>query len=305
VAQTSVLAFVGPLVAGVASMLSVSVSSEVACPTAADIEARLAPLLPAGGAAGGPAHRAHVARAADGGLLITLLDAGVPIANRTLGAGGSCPELAGGVAVLVASWETQLAATVSGMPAVRRAPVTAVTEAATQPPAHPVTLGLRFGGGIASSTPSPLVPAASAELALGRRDRALGLILGARVQGEEVESLAAGQVAWRRAGAFVAATLQRSGTWLVSDAQLAAVAGILWIRGSGFAEDAASVRFTPGFSLEGRAGLRTGRVSPWLGAGVDVWPLQTEARLRDAPDSYLLPIVSIRLSLGLTISLRR
>ncbi len=288
----------GPLTVGLASILSVEVSSEVPCPGAAEIDARVRPLLPSAGDGSTRPHTVHVARGADGGLVITLLDGVIPLVVRTLRAGGSCEQLADSVAALVASWETQLAASVAAMP-------TEIRTANAEPPSQPVTAALRFGGGMALSPGTPMVPTAFGELAFGRRDRSLGLVLGARFEGEVVQPLGPGQVAWNRTGAHLAATFHRSGSIVSSEVQLAAVGALLRIRGRGFAEDTTAIRFSPGVTLDGRVGLRTGRVSPWLSAALDLWPFQTEARLRDAYSTQALPTAAIRFSLGLTISLMK
>ena len=288
-----------PFAAGV---LAVVVSSEVPCPSAAELDARLNALLPAPSAAALTAtHRVHLAPGPGGAVSVTLFAGDVALVTRTLPGGGACAELADGVAALIGSWETQLGSSMGS-----RRIVTAAAEPA--PPIEtgsPVTVALAAAAGLSASAGAPVVPELSGELALGKRDRASGWALGGRVQGEATQSLGAGEVAWRRADGFVAATLRHHGKHFLAEADLAAAAELLWIGGRGFQANAASVRLVPAITLGGRVGWAAGRVAPWLGVAVDVWPLRTEARLRDASDTRVLPRAAVRLSLGLTFALKR
>src|SRR5450432_1117843 len=87
---------------------SMSILGDTECPTKAEIWSHLEPLLPPDPRPAGP-DRLEIREAADGRLSVNLSTTeGTPIADRKVSFSSSCDRLAETIAVLVASWETDL-----------------------------------------------------------------------------------------------------------------------------------------------------------------------------------------------------
>jgi hypothetical protein len=238
---------------------AVTVESTAACPTAAAVEAHLPPLAtPADGAP----DRARVS-GAPGGLTLTLSRAdGSAVVERQLEAQGTCDELAGALALMIAVWHAKQH-TELPRPGTLQAPA----------PAPPSTVSVEAGTQLyASLIGGEVSPGALLSAVLWRRAWGLGLAVSGTTLREQ--ALGRGVASWTRAALGLGPAHRLLAQPVGVDVWVGALAGLTMARGSGFSSNDTATAWTPGAG----AGLTFSRAfGPWLlslGAGGALWRAQ-------------------------------
>ena len=72
------------------------------------------------------------------------------------------------------------------------------------------------------------------------------------------------------------------------------------VTGRGFTSNESVMRPDVGLSLGVRLNWRAGNVDPWIGVGLDIWPLGQQARVAGWPDGRPLPRFEPRIGIGIT-----
>ena len=286
-----------------AGLLSaVSVQGDATCPTASAVEERLRALLPD---STGPAHLARI-EAIEGGVRLVLFDRdGRPVASRDLETSAPCEQRAEACAVVLAVWEAELrAGTALALPAAApRGPVASRAEVETAEPARSalrVGLDLGVGGSLAA-----LQPAVGGVLAasLSRFDSPWGARLSVVASSARIFELGPNTVRWLRPSLALGPTwTARGGLDLEVSAQ--AVATLLSVAGSGFAEDSSALDFEAGLATEARLVRRGDRVDGWMGLWAGVWPGRQTVRVSGAELTAELPRFEVALRAGLGFAAR-
>lgn len=281
----------------IASLLStVSVQGEATCPAASAVEARLRELLPD---SAGPAHVARI-ETIEGGVRIALFNEdGRPVASRDLETSAPCEQRAEACAVVLAVWEAELrAGTALALPAASpRAPVASRVEAATaEPPRRALRVGLDLGLGGSLAALQPAVSGAIAA-SFSRADSPWGARLSVVASSPRSFALGSGTVRWLRPSLTLGPTwTARGGLDLELSAQ--AVATLLSVAGSGFAEDSSAWGFEAGLATEARLIWTGGPVEWWLGLWAAAWPSRQTVRVSGAELTADLPWLEAALRAG-------
>jgi hypothetical protein len=256
--------------------LPVQVES-AACPSGQEVEQALASMLPSIPETVRP-DLAHVFRR-DNRLQIVLVgtDAAV-IAERWIDDTGACAELAELIAVVIASWESDVHPEFTRSQAV---PIPAVrSEKPIAPPSPPAPKAAAFyevAAGLALSWSDS--PALAGNLAMGwfPQGAGPGLYLSAAVESTRTLALAPGavlgQAIWRRWTGSAEFDWRLPGRAWTLDLHGGLALGWLAASGTGFAQNHSAYSFSPG----GAAGVRlsrqaTRRISVWVGLAASYWP---------------------------------
>jgi hypothetical protein len=276
------------------STSQVALSGDVDCPALADIWRYLQPLLPDAREAAGR-DRVVVEAASEKELIVTLFGAEGVIRKRAIARSATCDHLAETVAVLIASWETELHP--------------AWTPIIEPPAEHPHVGAPVVDDGLAVSTTvgawgsdaaGSVAPALSLGLALGPRRQPWTARLSVMGIAAHKATLGPGAISYNRlsAAAGMGATV---GTGPVTaDIEAAVVGGAIVVTGRGFSTNQTVTRPDVGFSLGARLNWRAGAVEPWVGVALDIWPLAQEARVAGWPDGRPLPRAEPRFGIGIT-----
>jgi hypothetical protein len=311
-----------------AAIAAIDVRTRGQCPTAADVQQRLQPILPQGPAAAPLATDvAAVEERADGTLSISLSrSSGGLVGQRELPRAPSCADQADAVAVTLAVWEAALhpditlaldrlppdASRAAAPPPGPRAPPPAPAVEARAAPAPParepgrLRLGAGFGVAQALGGRNTFVPAARIDGAWSIASDAWRLRLSALGTGEHVMDVPPGEAHWQRLSLAAAvdrvAVLSGDGTWkMILGA--GPVAGAVRLRGSGFAVDRRAFLPDLGGAAVVRLERRVGRWSAWL-AVTGTWWLRSQrleviGATSASPDVYL-PQGEAALALGVS-----
>jgi hypothetical protein len=271
-------ALVALLVAG-----TVSVQSETSCPSAAAVETRLPALT---SPADGPPDRALI-RHLGGMLTLTLVRAdGSTVVERQLGALGSCEDLAGAAALVIAVWQAQEHAAI---------PLASRIEPPRPPAARPLALEARSDV-FASFAGAQVGPGATLSVSLWRQRWGLALSLSGTTPREQ--ALGRGRAAWSRPAIGFGPVRRLWAGWARVDLQVQALAGMTIASGTGYRQDAAPTGWTPG----GAAGLYVSHL--WrklvvsVGAMGALWGSQ-ELLVSVSGDRQGLPRTELRAGAGL------
>ena len=294
-----------------ALLLAISIQAPGTCPTGADVERQLAPLLPPGFESATP-DVAAIDENADGSLTLSLarFDQGT-IVRRRLPRAQSCADQAQTVAVTLAVWEAQIHPEISLrldrlLPA--RTPVAEVPVAPDRdalvlrasPPAPtggtPIALGAGFAG---AWQPDSFAPAGRIDLMFSRTQRPWRARLSVVGLGPHGTSLPPGQATWWRLylalGADASIGLGRR--WaLVAGA--AGVVGALRLMGSGYTDNRRVWNTDVGAEFQARVEWRAGRVRPWLGLALVTWLRSQTLEVTGADSSPALPRAEPMAALG-------
>ncbi len=283
----------------------VAVEGNAACPTATDIAARVAALLPAAHTTDAP----DVVRLDDdaaGALRVTLnRPDGTPLGERALARTFSCDDLAAAVAVVVAAWESDV------HPEFQPAPMPAPSIAVmlTSPPVARARTPTKFDVGAAVS--GSLAPTS------GGAGPALGVLLagswtparsrvGVRLTLATTTlrdlSLAGGHVSWRRFEAGLGPQLRLTSAAKRWALDLHADARLAWLTaaGDGFTNDSSAGSPDPGLGAGVRVLRLRGDVVPWLELAAGGWPRRQQAYATPSGASVTLPRLDATLALGLS-----
>jgi hypothetical protein len=289
----------------------VTVEGDAVCPTAADVAARLATLLPARATDVAP----DVARLElrEGALLVTLTGAdGTSIGERALDSGFPCGDLASAAAVVIATWESDVhpefrLAAPPAVPPPPPPPAPPVVTAAPppSPPASTLDVGAGLLGSLAPGA-GGVAPAVGAIVAgswtPGGRRLGVRLALAGTIDREL--PLGTGHVRWQRTDVALGPQLRLASTgapWAV-DLHAEAMAGWLIASGNGFATDLQDGTLDPGLGAGARLNLGRGMFVPWLEASLAAW-LRQQAAYAGA-SVVGLPRFEATLALGLSYRAR-
>jgi hypothetical protein len=270
-----------------------------ACPDATAVEAALAARL-AADATGRPPDFAHIWKQ-DGLVHVDLVNPdGALIAERALPASGTCAELADLLAVVIASWESDVHPAFARPAEATVAPLARVPAAvgSVRPEAASFDLALGAGGTWAES----FAAGGSASVTWVPRGQGLGLRMAATIDGPRTVSVGDGEAAWRRWMAGIALDWRRLAGPTAIDLHGGLLLGWLWADGSGFGRDQSATSVAPAVALGGRlAWWGTRHFALWVGLeGVRSLRAQT---LFTSPDGLTraVPAFQVIGQLGLAV----
>ena len=277
---------------------TVRVEGTAACPEPVAIATRLTPLLNEGSA------EAHVARVDDSsaGLRLELHRAdGSLIQSRVLPRSDSCDALAETAAVVIAAWESDLAAREPPPPRFAApeprhdAPTPAVVE-----PVPQWSLGAAF---VASIVDGDLTPGGMADVSFVPSGHALGVRASVTGTASRQITLGMGSASWTRV-AFAAGP-RYAVPWKRAQIDLHAelVAGILMLNGQGFRMTSSDTGFDPAIGGGIRFGGSRSSLSPWLDFGVIGWLQQDDVKAANPEVSAGLPRLELLFSAGISLGL--
>jgi hypothetical protein len=279
-----------------ASIAAIDVRSPGQCPSAADVAQRLHPILPQV-PPGSPLATdvAAVEERPDGTLSLSLSrSTGGLVGRRELPRASSCADQADAVAVTLAVWEAALHPDITLAldrlpPDASRTSTPRLGPPQPSPPAAVVDtraaaaslarepgrfrVGAGFGVGQSLGGGNTFVPEAHVEGAWSLANDAWRLRLSAGGAGEHVMRVETGEAHWRRLS--LAAAVQRvspiaGASWKIVIGA-GPVAGVVRLRGSGFAVDHSEVLADVGGAAAARLERRSGRWSAWLAVTVTYW----------------------------------
>jgi hypothetical protein len=279
------------------------------CPAAADVEAKLGPLLPSGFVSEST-DLVVIAEEGDGTLLVSLSRAdGRPIAGRRLPRAASCAEQAETAAVALAVWEAQIHPEISlrldhlAAPPAPISPPGRNDDLAVQSPidARPAP-GRTWALGAAalgSWQPGSVAPGGRLDAESGLVDRPWRWRLSVVGVAEHRLSLPPGQADWWRLyltlGADYARPLSRR--WSVA-LGAAGVVGIATAEGAGYSTDRTARSVDVGVEAILRVELQLGVIRPWIGLALVTWLRQQDLAVTGAAGSLALPRAEPSLVVG-------
>jgi hypothetical protein len=263
-----------------------AVTSASDCPSSRDIDSNLSVLLPEQTAQPGTA----TVRSATDGLLIELKPEDPALgAQRSVVVGSNCEERAKAAAVVIATW----------WPADAARPRQGA-EGRQEEGSRRLAVA---AGGYASIVSGSIAPGARAEAWLAFRGTGFGVRLGVGATISHGDALSQGRVSWSRASLEIGPTYTRG--FLHVDAGL--VGSVLWVEGSGFAENRRESGAAAGLTLGLRAAHRWGRVEPWLELRGLAWPQTQQMYVTDAATGLRsnrpLPSAELQVGAGIAFSL--
>ena len=276
------------------------------CPSAAEVAAALAPLLPS------PAVRARqhaVISSDDKALTLRLLgESGELILARQIDE-VDCRERARAVAVVIAAEERELSAlppipppaapTLAAAPASASADSLTVTVARrpTRPRERPAyELSAAFVSSISGD--GQFAPGVTAAVALGRHDGAFAARIALRGDGERALALGGGEAHWTRISLSAGALYRlRHGRWDF-DVDAGFVAALLLVQGSGYADDQSAINFDPGLEAGVRLALRWRFLTPFVGAALSGWLRGQQVATNASAAQTEIPRVEVALTVG-------
>ncbi len=291
----------------------VQVRGDSLCPSASEVAAILAEVLPPSEAS--YADTAWV-EAVGLDLRIELRSLGGEIVfSRRVVSSGTCADLATIAAVVIASWTAERNPGISllqpgvsapSKPAASRPPSTTITE--TRGPAVPAQqktrefeLSLAVGS---SESSSGFAGAARAEL--GMRGQRLGLRSAFAAETERKETIASKSVVWRRYDLSLGSTLAVVKRPVMLEARAEIFAGITTVSGQTFDVNRNATAVAPGVALALRLGTATDRVRPWIEIGGQSWLAGQEitvTRQGQSDSRAPLPRLEGRLFAGISLVL--
>jgi hypothetical protein len=283
------------------------VEGDTACPTPAEVAARVAALLPADAAAEAP----DVARieVEAGTMRVTLSRPdGATLGEREIDGSFPCADLAEAAAVVVATWESDVHPEYRA-PAPPPPPAAPAAVAAAPPPAPPAPAAVDLGAALAGSLAPSSAGAAPAlgALAVGSwtpGGRRFGLRGAVQWTAERELELGAGAVLWRRVTAALGPQLRLTSAatrWAV-DLHAAGLAAWLAAGGSGFTMDRQGNSFDPGVGLGIRAlWFGPSGLIPWLELGGAGWLRSQTAFATPGADAVTLPRLETTLAVGVSL----
>jgi hypothetical protein len=239
------------LLAQLAVVFGVVIDGDTTCPTPEQVTAALETMLSSADPGGDP-HRAHLIASSDRVDIELHSSVGRLLAQRTVTRDGSCDELASAIAVVIATWEAELAGTAPELHVA--ATTNATTDRAgaadvrTRTTTTRAATELIAGGGVLMTADRDgLGFGGLGELAIARANRRVALRFAAIASSPRHERLATGAIAWHRQSLALGARVRLVGAHAIRVDGVADVAlGLLTARGEGFTENRAAYSFDPG-----------------------------------------------------------
>jgi hypothetical protein len=292
----------------VASWLAMQVQGTGSCPSPAEVEATLAPLLPVGFASSST-DLAAITEEADGALSVWLARPdGKTVARRRLPPAATCGEQAQTVAVALAVWEAQihpeislrldrLAAPAASVPA-SEGDLAIRRTGGSGPAARAVSLGLGVAA-VGSWQPGSIAPGGRLDAILGTADGPWSARLSVAGLGTHTERLAPGEARWWRLYFALGAdyAIPHGRRWDLT-LGAAGVLGVASVEGAGFTSDRATRTADLGVEATLRVDLRLGAVRPWVGLAIVTWLRRQTVEVIGTGASLELPRAEPMLALG-------
>ncbi len=288
--------------------LAMQIDVAGSCPSAPDIEGRLAVLLPPGFAVDST-DRAVVTDDS-GGLKVALARRdGRTAAHRHLPRSGTCAEQAEAVAVTLAVWETQIHSGVSlrlDRLALPSAPASVphanpeLTLARSPEPPRAHAFAAAVGAGVLGSwQPDSVAPGGVVDATLGHAESSWRARLAVAGLGTHTLSLAPGEASWWRAYVALGAdrVLPVSHRWRVA-LGAAGVVGALTASGAGFSTDRTTRSLDLGAEAVVRAEWQLASIRPWIGVALMTWIRRQTVEITGEAASAVLPRFEPMLALG-------
>lgn len=316
--------------------------TDVACPTAAAVEAQLAAVLSTSAANTARDVATLERRGPTLSVSVNRPD-GTPVGQRTFEGAHPCADLASAVALTIATWESdvhpEFVLTPPAAPEDARgsAPPPAVPVPAepstpidtavspperAAPPAAPVGLDFDVGAALATqAAPSRNDGVLDPALALGLTliggvapaAGGLGARLALGASTERAVPLAGGEARWRRATGSVGPMWRlRLGRTPASapihdagtavDLHAEILLAALDVRGVGFSPNTSGWSFDAGGAAGVRVWLGQGRWRPSIDLGLTYWPRDHVAFASPSPEGSRLPRVDFSLALGISFA---
>jgi hypothetical protein len=293
------------VLAALVAAAEVTVEGNVTCPTPAEVEARLAPLLAAAPGSSAGDGRVQVRLARDGTALhVSLVAAdGRLLAFRTLTGTHACDALAEAAAVIVAAWRSDvggrpmLAAGADAGAEPRAAELRAwAPQAGRAAPAWGI--GVAAGVSLAGDRPRP-----AAALSLGYQPspaRPWSARLGLAYLGPLDRELSAGRVRWQRGVLELGPQLGGGAGHLGWRMHLGAAAALTRLEGRGLAQTQAHDDFALGFGGGARLGTAGTGLRPFVELAARVFPTRIVALADEgeAQREATLPRLEAMLAVG-------
>jgi hypothetical protein len=288
-----------PVLFGLMAALPVQVQSE-ACPSGPEIEQELQPLLPPL-----PEHaRPDLARVVNRqqGVHVELVNpAGVVLAERELPRRGSCGEMAAMIAVMIASWQSdvhpqfarphpELGDTVAGRP--------------LQPPRSPplAVSAYDLGLGVSVSYADTFAAGGASTGTWLPRGRGPGLRMSAALESRRSLDLAGGSASWRRWMGTVEGDFRLQPGRLAVDLHGGLGLGLLSASGVSFIPNQRRYSFSPAPTLGARLSWwTTRRISIWLDVSALYWLRSQVLYTLPSGTREKIPDFQVFASLGLAI----
>jgi hypothetical protein len=297
-------------------LLAMQIDGAGSCPSAAEVDGKLTPLL-SPGFAGASADQAVIVEDADGVSVSLARPDGRTIARRRLPPARTCSEQAETVAVTLAVWEAQIHPEIS-LQLDRLASTRSAAVAAPPPADRPVTLARSAepapareyaaaigAGAVAGWQPDSVAPGGRIDATLGSVGRPWRARLSLAALANHTANLPPGQATWWRAylAPGVDYALPAGQRWQMV-AGASGVVGVMTAHGSGYSVDHSTRSIDLGVEATLRAELRLGSVRPWLGAGLLTWLRRQTLDVTGTAGSTLLPRLEPWLALGAEVSWR-
>ena len=293
---------------------AIAVRGDSRCPTAPEVAAALAGLLPPGAMTGAAREVVELSGQHSTSVSVRLTNAqNQVLAEKRLPESLSCAERARAAAVIVAAWEARFAAPppidgppvqpppLAPAPPRPAAPGASLTRAAP-PLVAPAAVEVEAGAAVlASLAGGGLAPGIALDLGLSRGNARRALGLTAVAVGTHQEAVGSARGTWRRYGAGV----DLRGGARAGAFDLQARAGVLLtalaVTGDGLPQIAGATLFDPGALVGLRARLRAGALAPWLEATAVYWPRMHDLYVRGTSFTAPLPAFESWLCAGVSL----
>jgi hypothetical protein len=293
--------------------VAVEVVGPSTCPEPADVTTALAQ-LPAPGsedASGeGPPLVAEIRRptGTGAGLSITLrTQAGAILAERVITESGSCVDLAGAAAVVIAAWQRglrpdlgpELPRSAPGAIAAKPAHPTTVTAAPAQS-AWPMELGV---AALAAAVAGDVAPGLQVDATIGSFGWGLGPRLVGSIESPHGATLGPvpGKTLWSRSTLGVGVRKRSVVGAFMVDAQVHVKAAFVRVRGEGFDENYTASGADVGGGLGVQIGWPYRWFAPFLGVGTTLWAGRKTVEVTGTAAETTLPRYDVSLALGVSV----
>jgi hypothetical protein len=273
------------------SLGAVDVTSQAACPSAAQVHAALKDMAVPGRDSGHRFVRIAPSRA---GVEVDMRDEqGRVLAARTLPGAESCEALSQGIAVLVSAWLASLPPE----------PPPALQLAGPAPPPAPnaprvTEWAVGAGGAWTGSTGSAFAGALELDGSWGAL-RGVGGVAQAVGSSAWAEPFEGGQVSWNRFALGAGPRYRLGAGPGVLDVSACVLAGLLWVRGEGYLANSAEVGADVGVGLGARWTFGSWAWAPWVGLEGRQWFRRQEVTVTGASGQWTVPSLELALTLGI------
>jgi hypothetical protein len=308
-------------------------TGDVACPTIAEVDSQSRTLLPAASESG--ERDVATLEQTRSRVRVTLRRPdGTTLGEREFDRAHSCAELAGAIALVIATWESDVHpefALTLPPPAPRASPSPVSTGGQTAPPltiarrpesaetaaklpiappalrAPPGRSTFDVGAAlVAAAAPhtldgsfqSDLVVAGSIVAGWLHHGRGPGARLALGAAADRLVSLGPGEAHWRRATAAFGPQLRVSPLATVLDLHAELIVAALNVRGQGFLANANDWSLDLGAGAGVRLWIGAGTWRPWLDLSVAVWPREHVIYVSPSAEAVSLPKFEALLALG-------